>query len=300
MNVHPKIVLAGSVNSTYQTLKKLHEHNMNVVHVFALHPVKSEQVSGYKDLKIIAAELGIPATYFRDINNAEVVQLIEREHVDILFVVGLSQIVKAPLLSAPNDGCIGFHPTMLPKGRGRAAIAWTILKNLTPAVTFFKLDRGADSGPILEQIPIELDSNEYPLTLIEKIKSTIDVALDELLPKLKEGKMNSKPQDHTKATFLGVRREEDGYIQWKASAEDVHKLIRASSHPYPGAYSFVNGEKIKIYSATLRPEFTGVSGRVIAVEQGKPIITCAEGAIELGEIQSSQPVNWKIGMDLEL
>ena len=102
MNAHPKIVLAGSANSSYQTLKKLHEHNMNVVHVFALHPVKSEQVSGYKDLKILAAELGIPGTYFRDINNAEVVQLIEREHVDILFVVGLSQIVKASLLSAPN------------------------------------------------------------------------------------------------------------------------------------------------------------------------------------------------------
>ena len=66
-------------------------------------------------MKILAAELGIPATYFRYINNAEVVQLIEREHVDILFVVGLSQIVKASLLSATNHGCIGFHPTMLPK-----------------------------------------------------------------------------------------------------------------------------------------------------------------------------------------
>lgn len=300
MKAHPKIALAGSVNSSYQTLKKLHEHNMDVVHVFALHPEKAKQVSGYKDLKILAEELRIPATYFRDINNNDILQLIEKKHVDILFVVGLSQIVKASLLAAPNHGCIGFHPTMLPKGRGRAAIAWTILKNLTPAVTFFQLDRGADSGPILEQIPIDLDRNEYPLTLIEKIKSTINVALDELLPKLKEGKMNPKPQDHSKATYLGVRREEDGCIQWKASAEDVHRLIRASSHPYPGAYSFVNGEKITIYSATLRPEFTGVSGRVIAVEQGNPVITCAEGAIELGEIQSVQPVNWKIGMDLEL
>ena len=300
MNAHPKIVLTGSVNSSCQTLKKLHEHNMNVVHVFALHPEKSEQVSGYKDLKILAEALGISATYFRDINNNEILQLIEEQQIDIFFVVGLSQIVKPPLLSAPNHGCIGFHPTMLPEGRGRAAIAWTILKNLSPAVTFFKLDRGADSGPVLVQVPIELDRNEYPLTLIEKIKNTIDVALDEWLPKLKEGKTNPQPQDHSKATYLGVRREEDGCIQWKASAEDVHRLIRASSHPYPGAYSFINGEKIKIYSATLRPEFTGVSGRVIALEHGNPVITCAEGAIELGEIQSAQPVNWKIGMDFKV
>ena len=300
MNAHPKIVLAGSVNSSYQTLKKLHEHNMNVVHVFALHPEKSEQVSGYKDLKILAEALGITATYFRDINNNEILQLIEEQQIDIFFVVGLSQIVKPPLLSAPNHGCIGFHPTMLPEGRGRAAIAWTILKNLSPAVTFFKLDKGADSGPVLVQVPIELDRNEYPLTLIEKIKNTIDVALDEWLPKLKEGKINPKPQDHSKATYLGVRREEDGCIQWEASVHDVHRLIRASSHPYPGAYSFINGEKIKIYSATLRPEFTGVSGRVIAIEHGNPVIACAEGAIELGEIQSAQPVNWKIGMDFKL
>ena len=119
----------------------------------------------------------------------------------------------------------------------------TILKNLTPAVTFFKLDR-VPTRPILEQIPIELDSNEYLLTLIEKIKSTIDVALDELLPKLKEGKMNPASRSY-QGYFLGVRREEDGYIQWKASAEDVHKLIRASSHPYPGAYSLLMVKRLK-------------------------------------------------------
>ncbi|NCW63682.1 MAG: hypothetical protein EBW04_06100 [Betaproteobacteria bacterium] len=89
MNAHPKIVLAGSVNSSYQTLKKLHEHNMNVVHVFALHPEKSEQVSGYKDLKILAEALGISATYFRDINNNEILQLIEEQQIDIFYVITL-------------------------------------------------------------------------------------------------------------------------------------------------------------------------------------------------------------------
>tara|TARA_Y100000385_G_scaffold291805_1_gene372562 strand:+ start:6804 stop:7706 length:903 start_codon:yes stop_codon:yes gene_type:complete len=300
MKTYPKIVLAGSVNSSYQTLKKLHEHKMDVVHVLALHPEKSEQVSGYKDLKMLAEELSIPASYFKNINDLETQEVLIQVKADILFVIGLSQIVKSTVLNIPTHGCIGFHPTMLPEGRGRAAIAWTILKSLSPGVTFFQMDHGVDSGPIHAQVPIELASDEYPLTLIEKIKSTIDVALDEWLPKLHRGSVNLRPQNHAQATYLGVRREKDGCIQWKESAEEVYKLIRASSHPYPGAFSFVHGEKIKIYSATLRPEFTGISGRVLAIEHDNPIIACAKGAIELGETQSAQTINWKIGMDLDL
>ena len=70
---------------------------------------------------------------------------------DLLFVTGLSQIVKPPLLNLPRIGCIGFHPTWLPKGRGRAPLGWLVLDGVPGAATFFLDGRGlgfgADTGP---------------------------------------------------------------------------------------------------------------------------------------------------------
>lgn len=129
MNVpqNPRIILAGSVNSSRRTLEKLVEHGLNVVGVLGLDPAAAKNVSGYNDLSTFAQEQGIDFSYFSKINNPEVVEFVKSKTPDLLFVIGLSQLVKQELLDVPTVGCIGFHPTKLPEGRGRGAIAWIIL-----------------------------------------------------------------------------------------------------------------------------------------------------------------------------
>src|SRR5262245_26222852 len=115
-----RIALAGSVNSSRRILQALLKHHANVVGVLGLSPDASTNVSGYCRYDDLAHSRGIPYIDFRNINHHEVVEAARSWEPDLLFVVGLSQLVKPELLSVPRLGCVGFHPTWLPEGRGRA------------------------------------------------------------------------------------------------------------------------------------------------------------------------------------
>ena len=297
---NPRIAIAGSVNSSIQTLKKLHEYGLNVVRVLALSPEKAKNVSGYRDLKYFGDQWNYPSTYFEKINDDKIIHLLKEDRIDWFFVVGLSQLIRAELLSVPKYASLGFHPTALPKGRGRGAVAWIILGAAPGAATFFILDKGMDSGDILAQVSFSVTEEDYASDVIEKIKFSIDKALDSFLPNLKAGSLLATPQSHEEATFLGQRKPKDGLIDWNQSAKNVLKHIRATSKPLPGAFSFYNAEKVVIYRATIRNEFTGIPGRILQVNaDGTPIIACKQGALMLNKIETKTAVNFKIGNDLE-
>lgn len=293
----PRIAIAGSVNSSVQTLKKLHKHGSNVVRVLGLHPEAAKNVSGYQDLVALGRELGYPSTYFTKLNEPDLYREIKDDGIDLLWVIGLSQMVREPLLSLAKYGNVGFHPTLLPQGRGRGAVAWIVLGKAPCAATFFLLDEGMDSGDILGQVPITVGAEDYAEDVIEAIKQGIDQALDELLPRLNAGELVAQGQDHSKATYLGQRKPQDGEINWERSAAEIHQLIRASSHPLPGAFTRINGEKLIIWRAHLAPQYTGVPGRIFVTNSEDIIIHCGEGAIMLEDFSYAHIDNIRTGLD---
>jgi len=141
-----RVALAGSVSSSGRTLAKLIEHKLDIVAVFGLDPRVSAGVSDYIDLGVMARENGLRFSYFDRFNQQA--DAVKKCAPDILFVVGLSQIVSSELLDLPRFGCVGFHPTALPLGRGRAPLAWILLDNCPAAATFFRMAAGVDDGPI--------------------------------------------------------------------------------------------------------------------------------------------------------
>ena len=122
-----RIVLAGSVGSSRLTLQALLRHRANVVGVLELQPDVPSAISGFARLNDVAAEANVPCVGFQKLNEPEIVSQVREWQPDLLFVVGLSQLVKAELLSVPKLACVGFHPTLLPRGRGRAPVAWLVL-----------------------------------------------------------------------------------------------------------------------------------------------------------------------------
>ncbi len=297
---NPRIVIAGSVNSSFQTLKKLIEHNCNLVAVLGLNPNSSKNVSGYLDSKKYSEENGIPFKYFSKINDEEIYSFIKELQVDLFFIIGLSQLIREPLLSVAKYGNVGFHPTKLPEGRGRGAIAWMVLGKAKGAATFFYLDEGMDSGPILGQSEYEIMNDDYASDVIERVKLHIDIVLDEILPKLKKGNLNLKIQDHTLATFLGQRKPKDGLIDWSKSVEEVHRLIRATSKPLPGAFTLINEKKLIIYRSEIEKkiDYIGIPGRVIELKDNKPLVACGNGSLWLNNYFFEEEIKFKIGLDL--
>jgi len=296
----PRIALAGSVNSSLRTLLKLHEHRCNIAAVLGLHPDSAKNVSGYQDIKAKADELGYTSLYFDKINSTMVEHFLSEKSVDYLFVIGLSQMVRKPLLDRAKKGNIGFHPTKLPKGRGRAAVAWMILGKAPGAATFFMMDEGMDSGPVLGQTEFNVGKQDYAHDVIEKIKNAIDDTLDNILPKLNKGELQPVPQNHEEATFLGKRKPQDGRINWSKNADEVHRLIRATSRPLPGAFSMFDEEKVTIMKAEVCTEYCGVPGRIIDFNQQNPVVACGEHAIECTEYYYENKPDWRIGTDFVL
>ena len=93
------------------------------------------------------------------INDPACVEELERLSADYIFVVGLSQIAGSRIIRAAKKGVIGFHPTALPRYRGRAAMVWQVLLGVTDAkCTLFFIDEGMDSGPILGQEPYRMSA----------------------------------------------------------------------------------------------------------------------------------------------
>jgi len=284
-----KVVVAGAVGSTLRTFEALCRNGVNVVGVLGLAPAASSGVSGYTPLENAARGKGVPFCQFRNINDGAVIERVRAWGADLLFVVGLSQLVGKELLGVPRLGCVGFHPTRLPEGRGRAPVAWMVLENRSGAATFFLMDEGADSGPILAQEPFPVSDTDYTEDVIDRIRGAIDRALDDWLPRLLAGEWNPQPQDESTASTYGRRTAADGLVKWERSAHEIHSLIRAASHPYPGAYTYIRDKKLFIWRAEVdeKENVIGTIGQIVGGCAGSGwLVQTGSGLLRLTEISS--------------
>ncbi|MFN2453704.1 MAG: methionyl-tRNA formyltransferase [Pyrinomonadaceae bacterium] len=284
-----RIVLAGSVGSSRRTLMGLLRHKASVVGVLGLSVERAAGVSGYCRLDDIAQEAGCDYREFVQLNDPEIVSVVEAWSPDLFFVVGLSQLVKSPLLSAARLGCVGFHPTMLPAGRGRAPVSWLTLDgDGVGAATFFLLNEEADAGAILAQEPFAITSKDYAGDVMGKLEEAIDRALDRWLPKLLAGEWNPQYQDERLATYNGRRAPEDGLIDWNSSACRIESLVRASAHPHPGAYTYVKDNRMIVWRAEIETDmsFRGVTGRILLIDAGgRALVQTGNGLLWLSEVE---------------
>ena len=122
-----KVVVIGSVASTERVISKLSEHSINIQLVMGFEPEKTVNVSGWVNLREQARSENIPFCGYRNINAPEHIEDIRRIAPDWIFAVGFSQLVCPEILDIPKCGVIGYHPTELPRGRGRAPLAWLVL-----------------------------------------------------------------------------------------------------------------------------------------------------------------------------
>lgn len=302
-----RIAVAGAAGSTRRALEGLVRHGANIVGVLELCPEVAGAGSGYCQLRDIAEPHGIPVSSFRNINDSAVAEDVRAWEPDLFFVVGLSQLVRKELLSLPKRGCVGYHPTRLPEGRGRAPIAWLALDGGSGAATFFLMDEGADSGPILVQEPYCIEPNAYAQDVTQAQEKAIDRALNRWLPELLAGAWEPQPQDDAKATYNGRRAPRDGRIDWSLSAEEIQGLVRATSRPHPGAYTFLNKQKLIVWRAEVehRLAMRGVPGRIVEFDKaGGAIVQTGDGLLLISEAEyaGAEPADallpWRIGVKL--
>ena len=299
-----KIVVAGATESTLKTAEALVRNGADIAAIFSLDESVSGKVSGFStpSIRAFAERQQIPFSTFININRPETLEAIRNFAPDILFALGFSQIVGNELLAIPKKGAVGFHPTLLPKGRGRAPLAWLTHDVSEGAATFFVMGNGVDDGPILVQEPFLVDPDDHANDVAKKLLVALDRALDRWVPELNRGVWNPMPQDEHAASYTGIRQPEDGLINWQDPCAVTYARIRAASHPHPGAYTYYNGDKIIIWRAKRAADMAwrGVPGRILLVcpERGV-LVQAGEGLLWLESLENasdnSKPVEKKVG-----
>ena len=292
------VLVIGAVQTTAITIEKLIEHGFKIVGVLGHEPDNIENISGWANLKEISKIRHLNYLGYKNINNKECVDWAAEKKPDIIFAVGFSQLLKDIWLQMPSLGCIGFHPTKLPEGRGRAPIAWITLEKSMGSASFFLMGEGADDGPIFVQSLFEVEENDDAGRVEEKIRIHINKALDEWLPELKKGSWNPKPQDHSLASWYGKRGPKDGWLNWNDSAKNLNRLIKASSHPHPGAYTYFADSKVTIWKSEVEKNFKiqGVVGRVLLTNPEKGLLVqCGVGLLWIKEMKIEDDKTIKVG-----
>lgn len=271
-----KVLVIGAVGTTALAIEMLHSHGFQVTGVLGHEPLNSNRVSGLNDLATLCKRLGFDYRGYRRINDPDHILWAAERGPEVIFAVGFSQLLSQEWLRLPKLGCVGFHPTVLPDGRGRAPVAWTILENKEGAASFFLMGEGADDGPVFVQEKFALTEEDDASTFASKLRHAIKLALNNWLPELKAGIWNPIPQDESKATYYGKREPCDALIDWNQDALAIDRLIKASAPPHPGAFTFCGESVITIWKSNLNNtrNYKGVIGRILLSENNSLLIQC--------------------------
>ncbi|CAM1373358.1 Methionyl-tRNA formyltransferase [Tenacibaculum litopenaei] len=243
-----KFAFVTCVQIGLSCMEAIYDINGELDLIVSIPDEKAKKKSGRIYVDEFASTHNIPIVKSNHINDEAVVNAIKEHEIDWLFIIGWSQIASKEVIEAPNLGAIGAHPTLLPIGRGRAAIPWAIIKGLDKTgVSFFKMDEGVDTGLILGQEEVPILSDETSTTLYQKVNTAHETLIKKLYGDLLKGTVKGWKQDEAKATYWEGRKPKDGEILNHMTMENVDRLVRATTKPYPGAFFIQDDKKIIVW-----------------------------------------------------
>ncbi|HTF94396.1 MAG TPA: methionyl-tRNA formyltransferase, partial [Verrucomicrobiae bacterium] len=176
--------------------------------------------------------------------------------------------------------------SLLPKYRGAAPAAWTIINGEPEGgVTTMKLAEKMDAGAIYLQEPIALAPDETTGSLQAKLTPIGARLLLDTLRRLKDGSLTPREQDESLATLAPILQKEDGLISWRRSAKDIERRVRGLD-PWPGSYTFLGGKLLKVHRAKIIPADQAANpGEIVRADAGGFWVATDSGVIGLEEVQ---------------
>src|SRR4030095_13158264 len=201
-------------------------------------------------------------------------------HPEIIVVVAYGRILPKTLLELPPRGCLNVHYSLLPKYRGAAPAAWTIINGEREGgVTTMRLVEKMDAGAIYLQEKIDLASDETTGSLQEKLTPIGVRLLMETLRRLKDGSLAAKEQDESQATLAPILKREDGLIAWDRAASEIERRVRGFD-PWPGSFTYLNGKLLKVHRAKIiSGELKGSPGEIVKADGAGFWVATASGVI---------------------
>ncbi len=215
------VVLLGYHNIGCRALKILKELGIPVPAVFTHRDNPKENI-WFDSLADLCEEFGIPVYFPENINEDKWVKFLKELKPDILLSCYFRDMIKKHVLEIPKIAAVNLHGSLLPKYRGRCPVNWQLIHGETESgVTLHYMVERADAGDIIGQKAVKVDFEDTAFTLFKKIEDAAEEVLRIYIPKILAGTAPRIPQDHSKASYFGGRRSEDGkmcYLSYRRHA----------------------------------------------------------------------------------
>ena len=282
-----RTVFMGTPDFALATLEGLLEFGLNVVGVYTQpdRPKGRGKKLAAPPVKVLAQQQGIAVFQPPKLRAADAVAQLMELHPDLIVVVAYGQILPQAVLDIPQHGCINVHASLLPKYRGAAPINKAIIDGETETgITTMLMDVGLDTGDMLVKRSLAIGTDETAGQLHDRLSLLGREALEETLRRLCGGELLAEKQDDSLSNYAPMMKKEDGLIDWRQPAAVVHNLVRGLD-PWPGAYTHLAGEVLKIAATSVDANLSGEPGTVLQADADGVRIACGEGALLVGQLQ---------------
>lgn len=288
MSARWPIVFMGTPQTAAATLEILLQGPDPVVGVVSQpdRPAGRGQRTLPSPVRRIAETRGLPHTAPEKIRDPDFMQILNSWRPELIAVVAFGRILPKSILDLAPHGCLNVHYSLLPKYRGAAPVAWTIINGEEKAgVTTMQLVEKMDAGPVYLQQEVSVDPNETTASLQAKLAPVGASLLLETIRALKNQQLIAQAQDESTATLAPLIRKENGLVDWTHSAAAIERRVRGFT-PWPSAYTHLRGKLLKIHRARIvDTNQKGRPGEVVRADSGGFWISTGNGVLALEEVQ---------------
>ncbi|MCM8760347.1 MAG: methionyl-tRNA formyltransferase [Candidatus Omnitrophica bacterium] len=235
-------------------------------------------------VKIWATKNNIPLYQPEDISDRNFIETLKEISPELIVLISYGKILPQAVINIPSLGAINVHPSLLPKYRGAAPMEWALINGeKETGISIITIKDKVDTGEIIKQKQVPIGDTDDIFTLKKRLSEIAPPILVESIEDIRNG-VQPKPQEGTPGYARRLKKE-DGLIRWRKGAIDIYNLIRGIKE-WPGAYTYLNGNYIKIYTAfPISDKKTGRPGEVVNIDHSYIYVACGKGTIKIKELQ---------------
>ena len=276
-----KVVVCAYHNVGYRCLEELLRQGADVRLVFTHDDSPTEEI-WFSSVRELADRHGIPWRT-DDVSLPENVALLRELAPDLLFSFYYRNMIRPEVLAIPRLGALNLHGSYLPKYRGRVPVNWAVINGETETgATLHHMVAKPDAGDIVDREQVPILFTDPAFDVFTKVTEAAVKVLARSYPLLAAGAAPRMPLNLAEGSYYGGRKPADGLIDWTKPAVAIYNLIRGVTHPYPGAFTYLDGNKVIIWRAWPIAGI-GEPGRIVSADP--LLVGTGDGLLELRSLQ---------------
>ncbi len=250
----------------------------------------------HTDFERLASDCQAEFFMIKSLDNERLKKIVEDNKIPVAISANWKYVIPKNFLDLFEYGILNFHLGNLPDYKGNATVNWTILNGEDHIYgNIHKMDPELDAGDVVSRRAIPIAPDTYIADVLKQAEADVPVLYEEGIRRVLDEPGRYEVKGSRRGLRCYPRLPEDSQINWNDTAENICRLVRASSRPYSGAFSFLGGEKIVIWKAkAVSPidRFLAIPGHVVALNRANQtaMVACREGLLELQEIERNGEV----------